>query len=421
MDTFAATKRFPHLSYHDLEVELSALSRQISLLYPPPSFHLWGCGIELKQGASSTASGDYFGFIPCPDGRVLVILLDATGNGSLAAAQVRNICSILGDKTITDSASPAELIRIVNRRLFSDVVLRTDEGLQMSVLSLDTNKGELNYSNAGMPSAVLLRASNNYDADQTWIERVADSGSATMGTLLSCKPTNVRRTLRPGDVLCLASDGIVESRNSNDEIFTLKRLTERAAYWARPENRGNQSIPDLIEQDIRTFCSSPHRQYDETLATIEFRSQCRASERLQLRIPSKKRDSFDRFLHDSYSSRVVTFLRSHQIAMAVISNTWTASFELIMNAYCYGVFYEPGERLEFSLTLLPNTIEIAVTQPIPWEPDYRALILGRKSKVPIEGLDLVRGSGVVGSLRLLNFGRTTVLDISRKPDAQTQL
>ncbi len=127
---------------------------------------------------------------------------------------------------------------------------------------LDRGRGEFEYVNAGHNPPLLVDAAGSLRSPR---QHRLLPGDVPLGEL-----RDADRPLRsPGDILCLFTDGIVESRNAGKEEFgddrLARRLRESAGFPAR-------EIMDRIYEDAFAFSSCAEPGDDMTIVVVKRRS-----------------------------------------------------------------------------------------------------------------------------------------------------
>jgi serine phosphatase RsbU (regulator of sigma subunit) len=125
---------------------------------------------------------------------------------------------------------------------------------------LDVVTGELDYTNAGQPPALLIRASGDAET--------LSEGGPILGAVPGAEFQSCRTRLTPGDTLLVASDGIYECRNDDDEEFGSERLKEAAL-----RTRGLPAVAALfsILGAAQDFTGGRDQSDDLTLMAIHHR------------------------------------------------------------------------------------------------------------------------------------------------------
>lgn len=191
-----------------------ALSIQKNLL-PQKNPEVSGYRIYSIWEPTKVVSGDYYDFINLPDNKIGISLADVCGHGFPAALLISNVQATF--RIIAEhNHSPQEVCNHLNLILFDYLMPEKFTSFFYGVL--DPEKKEFTYSNAGHPPPIVLR--NN-----GIIEHLAEGG-----ILLGVDPNNFYKQstvkLQEGDIVLFFTDGIVETRNKNDEEFGETRFIE---------------------------------------------------------------------------------------------------------------------------------------------------------------------------------------------------
>ncbi len=210
-----------------MELELAQASEIQSMLLPTeapvyPGYDLAGHNLPCR-----TVGGDYFDFVPYPDGRVALVVGDVSGKGLPAALLMSSLQARV--QMLRETApDPASAVTVLNRNLAE----RCPAGkfITFFYALLDPATGGLTYSNAGHNYPLLLRADGR-------VEKL--SGGGMVLGLFSTLRYELRETkLEPGDMLALYSDGVTEATSPlGDEFgeeglaeFLQSRRTESCSY-----------------------------------------------------------------------------------------------------------------------------------------------------------------------------------------------
>ena len=154
--------------------------------------------------------GDTYDFVPCDDGRIFVLMGDATGHGigpALSATQVRAMLRVaqrLG-------ASLDDAFRHINDQLVVD--LAEDRFVTAFLGQLDPRTHQLSYHSGGQGPLLHFRA-----ADKACSFHPPTTFPMGAITLPALKPASVAE-LAPGDVFALISDGVYEYQDARERQF----------------------------------------------------------------------------------------------------------------------------------------------------------------------------------------------------------
>ncbi len=217
-------------------------------------FELAGCSIPAE-----TAAGDYYDFVPCPDGRLGIVVGDVTGHGVGPAMVMTGARSALRILFEDDRLDEAQILARMNARLVED--LGDGRFMSMVVGRLDRTRSVLTYANAGQTPPLLLRASGE-------AQSLPGSGLALgieKGVSYRLPPAV---ELAHGDLLLWFTDGIVEARNTAGDLFGQERLVD---VLRRHRNADAKKILAALRTAVAEFAGSEHFEDDVTLVVLRVR------------------------------------------------------------------------------------------------------------------------------------------------------
>jgi serine phosphatase RsbU (regulator of sigma subunit) len=198
-----------------------------------------------------TVGGDFYDFIPYPDGRLGLVLADVAGKGMAAAMLVSNLQACV--RLLTED--PPELKTLI-ARLNKSMEARcpSNRFITLFMIVIDPATGAATYCNAGHNPALLVRASGE-------VEELS-----AVGTILGFLPDIVYEEhpahLAEGDMLVLYSDGITEAMDASQAQFGEERL--RALVAAR-RNDAASDIVGAVVSAVAAWCPSEVADDDITI------------------------------------------------------------------------------------------------------------------------------------------------------------
>jgi len=169
-------------------------------LLPRETPELPGLEIGAVLFSSKSVGGDFYDFLPGPNGQMGIALGDVSGKGIPAAlfmVMVRTLLRVIA----ADLKEPAEVLAQANKHLTRDI----PPGMFVTMLyAILDGKGErLAFANAGHWAPILLRDG------QDPVSLEADG--AVLGVAEDVPFTPGELKLQPGDLVTLFTDGVVES------------------------------------------------------------------------------------------------------------------------------------------------------------------------------------------------------------------
>jgi serine phosphatase RsbU (regulator of sigma subunit) len=248
-------------AHRQVEQELAVAWRIQESFLPDhvPQVPGWQLAAALEPARQT--SGDFYDFIPLPNGRLGILVADVADKGTGAALYMALSRTLIRTYAIEYDTQPALALGAANRRILGD----TQSDLFVTVFYgiLDPDTGSLAYCNAGHNPPYLLSAQRDGQVqelsltgmalgvieDETW-----DEGTAQMAE---------------GDVLVLYSDGIPEAENAQAAFFGTGRLLAALqaglAAWPRPSAG---EVKETLLAEVRAFVGDTPQSDDMTLMVV---------------------------------------------------------------------------------------------------------------------------------------------------------
>jgi sigma-B regulation protein RsbU (phosphoserine phosphatase) len=244
-----------HLTQERFERELQ-LAREIQQRFQPtappivPGFELQGISFPSYQ-----IGGDYYDFIPCADGRLVVALGDVSGKGTSAALLMSSLHAAVHAQ-VASCRPITETVGAVNRYLADNTP--ANRFVTLFYAELDPLTGSLAFINAGHNPPIIAH-------EGTTMELLA-AGGLPLGIMPEFDYREGRTQLRPGGVLVAYSDGVTETQNPKGEEFGTVRLQE---VISQNLDRTASGIRDKIEAALSAFAQGTPAVDDITLLIVK--------------------------------------------------------------------------------------------------------------------------------------------------------
>jgi serine phosphatase RsbU (regulator of sigma subunit) len=226
--------------------------QQASLPKEVPQLQGWK--ISPYYRPAREVGGDFYDFHPLPEGRLGVVVGDATGKGVPAALVMSTTCGMLQlAAQALDSSSPGEVLERVNETLLARIPLNVFVTCFYAIL--DPKRASLSYANAGHDLPYLGR-------------RGGDCEELRMPLGLMSKMSYEEREapLGEGDSVLFYSDGLVEAHDPKGEMFGFPRLRALVAEHAEEE----RPLGEFLMEELYSFVGDGWEQEDDiTLLTLE--------------------------------------------------------------------------------------------------------------------------------------------------------
>jgi serine phosphatase RsbU (regulator of sigma subunit)/predicted enzyme related to lactoylglutathione lyase len=193
--------------------------------------------------------GDYYDFLDLGRARLGLVIGDIAGKGFPAALLMANLQASLRSQCATALDEPQRFLRSVNQ-LFRE---STTESAYATLLfaCYDDEARRLRFANCGHLHGLLLRRDGS-------LERLGTTGSV-LGLFQDWDCEIEERSLLPGDLFVLHTDGVTEAFDAKgEEEFGEERLI--AALRGRRELPPRALVESIVDE-VRRF--SPHEQDDD--------------------------------------------------------------------------------------------------------------------------------------------------------------
>lgn len=230
------------------------IARQLQReLLPKASPDLPGYGFAHSSRTANDIGGDYYQFQRLPDGRMAIVVADASGHG-MAAGLLMAVANATLYLALELDPSPVAVSNLLHRAIWRTGDRRSF--LTLFYALLDPASGDIEYVCAGHPFPLLRRASGEIEEPSL--------GSFPLGMRETAKPASGRLHLAPGDLLLLFSDGLFEGVDRGGQAFGFERL--RAALTGGGEAR--RTHEQILAAFERHVASEPLAD-DLTLLVVE--------------------------------------------------------------------------------------------------------------------------------------------------------
>ncbi|MFN1835822.1 SpoIIE family protein phosphatase [Balneola sp. MJW-20] len=219
-------------------------------LLPDPLPEIEGMEIAAINISSRQVGGDYFDFVPTPDGGMVMAIADVTGKGvpaSLLMANLQSMLHALAPIDITLSDATGSINTIIHENTPSDKFITFFWG------KLSSDGTSFKYVNAGHNPPYLFRKGKK-EPD------LLDEGGPILGAMPTFMPYEDDVTdLQSGDLLVFYTDGVTEAMNpEKTEEYEEERLKD---CIRKNRERSSEEIMQAIIDDIMDF--SDNIQYDD--------------------------------------------------------------------------------------------------------------------------------------------------------------
>jgi serine phosphatase RsbU (regulator of sigma subunit) len=267
MGTIGATLRKQRLEQEirerervEQELRVARTIQQASLPKEVPELEGWQ--ISPFYRPAREVGGDFYDFHLLSEGRLGLVVGDATGKGVPAALVMSTTCGMLQlAAQALDSSSPSEVLARVNETLLARIPLNMFVTCFYAIL--DPESARLSYANAGHDLPYLRRAGG--DAEEL------RARGMPLGLMPGMSYEQKEMVLGAGEAAIFYSDGLVEAHDQRGEMFGFPRLRALVA-----EHGEVRSLEDFLMEELYSFVGEGWEQEDDiTLLTLR-RSRIRS-------------------------------------------------------------------------------------------------------------------------------------------------
>jgi hypothetical protein len=240
-----------------VKAEIDAANRIQAALLPLDVPELAGASVASHYRAATEIGGDYFDFLPQPNGEIGIAFGDVSGHGLTSGIVMAMAKSALLVQVGAD-ASPRRVLEVLN-----DIVIRTAPKRMLMTFFfglLDPATHMLRFASAGHLDPYVFRAANRR------IEPLSSWGF----------PLGVKRRdpfrehtveFATGDRLILYSDGLIEAVDDDGEPFGFDRFERVLA------DAGHMSADEIKKSllaAVKKFTHNRPPEDDQTLVVVSF-------------------------------------------------------------------------------------------------------------------------------------------------------
>jgi len=225
--------------------------QQASLPEEVPTLEGWQ--ISPYYQPAREVGGDFYDFLELEDGRLGMVVGDATGHGVPAALVMSTTCGMLRAVALSVN-SPGEVLKRVNDALS----VRIPQNMFVTCFYgvLEPSSGSFTYANAGHDLPYVRRAG---DAEELMARGMP------LGLMPGMRYEEKEVVLEVGEAALFYSDGLVEAHNPEREMFGFPRLRALLAEHAEGE-----ALVDFLVEELYSFTGEGWEQEDDlTLVTLQ--------------------------------------------------------------------------------------------------------------------------------------------------------
>jgi serine phosphatase RsbU (regulator of sigma subunit) len=235
----------------DQELKIAQIIQQQFLPKSVPDLPSWHVAAFYRP--ARTVGGDFYDFIPLPDGRVMFVVGDVTDKGIPAALVMASTHALLRDAA-PRLISPGRILGHVNDMLCVDIPAHMF--VTCLALVLDPVSGQIEFANAGH-DVPYVRTRHGV--------RELRARGMPLGLMPGMDYEEKSFQFEPGDCALLHSDGLAEAHAPDREMFGFPRVSELVG-----KGPSGEALIDLCLTELGNFTGPDHEQEDDiTLVSLQ--------------------------------------------------------------------------------------------------------------------------------------------------------
>lgn len=237
------------------------IARQIQHhLLPATAPHFPTLNVAALALSAREVGGDFYDFIDFQEtphrNKLGIVIADVSGKGIPAGIVMATSKSVFQIQALS-RIEPAAVMQESNHWLVRN--LQKDMFVAAAYAVIDTQHKRMEYSIAGQPLPLLIRAGTEIPLDSM-------EPRYPLGFRANIPYSQRAIQLQTGDILIFYTDGLIEATNKAGELYDLHHLT---TIVNDNPNRSPADIIQLIIKDVKRFTKTIDQSDDLTLVVIQ--------------------------------------------------------------------------------------------------------------------------------------------------------
>lgn len=195
--------------------------------------------LHASMKPAKEVGGDFYDFFMVDDDHIGLVIADVSGKGVPASLFMMAAKGLIKNR-LRDGDSPKEALSNVNEQLLDGNGAEMFVTVWLAVIELSTGHGVA--VNAGHEHPAYLRAGSEFVLIQY-------KHSPAVATLDNIEFREREFDMRPGDVLFVYTDGVVEATNDYDRLFGTERMLDAL-------NKDIDAAPEIIISNVMDSITS---------------------------------------------------------------------------------------------------------------------------------------------------------------------
>jgi adenylate cyclase len=206
--------------------------------------------------------GDLYDFFRLDERRLFFLVGDVAGKG-LSASIFMAVSKALYKSTTLRSphADIGEIMSAANAEVSRDNPEMLFVTAFAGILDLDT--GELDYCNAGQENPYLMHPTGGA------LGRIEDGGGPPLCSVADFAYCGGHYRMRPGESLCMISDGVTEAQNATGDFYGGDRV-QRTLFGLEGSSVTAHGVVQALRTDVEAFTAGAEPADDVTILALRW-------------------------------------------------------------------------------------------------------------------------------------------------------
>jgi len=248
--------RSSHTKKLRLQKEMEEARKMQDDLLPKAAPFVKNFDIAGLSKPAQEVGGDFFDYLPLPDGETGIALSGTTVKGLKGATSAVLTKQTLRQLAQSAGSSCGELLSELNTQVYSQ--LEKQEYIVIGFATFKQDGKILQWSNAGQPHPIIKRRQDSFEVK---------GNNVPLGIVQNSVYTDWEIELQAGDAIIFYTDGIIEARNKAQEIYGIEQLKKVVAD-INPVTDAKGIIWAVL-RDVTDFIGDTKQHDDMTIVVVK--------------------------------------------------------------------------------------------------------------------------------------------------------
>lgn len=242
-----------------LRHELNVAKKIQTSILPKSIPNLQNLDIAVNYYPMTQVGGDYYDFHVVDKKKIGIFIADVSGHG-IPAAIIASMLKIAFSIQSAFADDPARLLSRINKSMLHNVGTNF---ITASYIYLDLENYTMTHAKAGHPSIYI------HSSETDEVKEFNQKGKI-LGLFPEINSETVEISIQKGDRIVLYTDGIIEARNSNEEMFGEELLI---GYIRKHNLMKPADFAKLVMNDVKSWIGNTISNHndDVTLMVIDIK------------------------------------------------------------------------------------------------------------------------------------------------------